>query len=78
MSDFTCFTDRRVGHTGRYQVEEITNDYGQHYFKATHTPTHIFGSEVDAAPLFGYGATREIALERLEKEIDKFNEALWI
>jgi len=75
---FSFFTDKHVGMDGGSQVEEIRNDHGQHYFKASYTPTHLFGSEVDAAPLFGYGATRELALERLEKEIEKFNESIWL
>lgn len=73
-----CHTDKHVGMVGGYDVQEITNDYGQHYFKASWTCTHMFGSEIEAAPLFGYGATREIAIERLEKEMKEFNDAMWV
>lgn len=58
-------------------VEEITNCHGQHFFKATTTITHLFGYEVCSTPTVGIGPTREIAIDRLKKELNEFNDSLW-
>jgi len=47
-------------------------------FKAWTKITHIFGSEVDAAPLEGFGGTEAGARAALEKELRDFNDSLWL
>jgi hypothetical protein len=59
-------------------VREITNGHGQHYFEASTTITHLFGQEISGScPIIGIGATRELAIERLQKELKEFNDSLW-
>lgn len=59
------------------RVIEKRNTDGTLYFEASTRITHIFGSECEAAPLYGYGPTKEIAIERLEVALKKFNDSLW-
>lgn len=69
--------DSNIGLTmANTSVEEITNSHGQHYFKASAPIGTIFGAEVHGS-LEGIGATREMALHRLEEEKRKLAESLW-
>ena len=58
-------------------VQEKRNTDGSTYWTASSTITHIFGSEIDAAPLVGYGTTEQQARERLALELKRFNDSLW-
>jgi hypothetical protein len=70
--------DTNIGqNTGGVSVEEITNCHGQHYFRASTTVTHLFGMKIHAAPTVGIGATREIAIERMQQKLKEFNDSLW-
>jgi len=77
----SCFIDSNVGMTTEgFKIEEIHNDHGQHYFKATTRVNSIFGHEFsddECGKLEAIGKTREIAIERLKKELKDFNDSLW-
>jgi len=71
--------DQNIGQNGEPdKAELITPTHQKPYWKATHQITHIFGSEVNAAPIEAIGTTREQALERLQEKKRQFNESLWI
>ncbi len=60
------------------------NDDGVHVeqlkdgtFRAWTRITHIFGSQVDAAPIEGFGGTEADARAALTKELRDFNDSLW-
>ncbi len=75
---FTCFTDTNVGQTtDATKVEEIHNCHGQHYWKASCKIETLFGQPVEGCEVFGIGKTKELALERLKKELKEFNDSLW-
>lgn len=67
-----------VGMTvGDCTLTQHENVNGTFYWKATQQITHLFGSEVDAAPLVGIGRTQEIAIQRLQQKRKEFQESLW-
>jgi hypothetical protein len=70
--------DRQVGfNADGIEIKEKTDLKGEKCFVASITPTHLFGMEVDAAPIEGIGRTKEEAIERMNVEQKKFYEAMW-
>ena len=46
-------------------------------YKASFTPTSLFGVEVDAVSLEGFGRTPDDAVARCEAEVERFYASLW-
>jgi hypothetical protein len=59
-------------------VEEKTDIHGKKCWKASITPTHLFGMEVDAAPIEGIGRTKKEAIERMNKNQKEFYDGMWV
>jgi hypothetical protein len=77
MENVNSFQCNHIGvATDGVKLEEIHNNMGQHYWKATTTELYIFGYKVDGE-LVGIGETKEEALKRLEIEKQSLAESLW-
>ena len=74
FSAFVCKSPGMVN--GTTVVEEHNTVNGQHYFKAVQPIGSLFGQEVEG-DLTAYGATREIALQRLDDERQQLYQSLW-
>ena len=73
----TCHTDKHPGMvTEEAVITEVTNDMGQHYWKAVAPVGSLFGQEVEGE-LTGIGQTKDEALRRLADERSKLYESLW-
>lgn len=71
-----CCSNIGITMDGDIKIEEIRNEHGQHYFKASQEIGTIFGSEVDGA-IEAIGASKQQALERLKEEQKKLADSLW-
>lgn len=72
---FVCDRPGMVG--GDVKFTEKTNFDGEPYWVATKDVTHLLGSKIDGCVVQGFGRTKEIALERLDKDEANLYESLW-